>query len=644
MGLQAQTWYFDILRPLFAGLDYVIYSLIKLILFGIFDLANLTTSSDLLNGIYTRIYVILGVFMAFKLSFSFFQYIIDPESMTGKSEKGVSKLISNIVIMLIALVAIPSILFSNNGGAGLIQRAQNAFLPMLPRLLLGISEDSGVSIGNGNNTDDITNAANVMAISSLQAFYAPAPKQELDNVCGSGTYDNTPSITSLNEFVSTTTLTCANGLSVNLGIVGSYGSPLYYKYSYSWGISTLVGILLVLMLAGITIDIAKRVFKMIILEAIAPIPIMSLIDPKSKKDGAFSHWLKSLISTFLDIFIKLGLLYLILTLIQLIVSKGLFENFPTFTDDPIRSSYLTVLLILGLIFFAKEAPKFIKDALGIKDSGAGMGTGMSAAMGALGGLIAGRGLSGMATGALAGATADPKVGGYAAGRDRAGQLRTGDPKWKGGFPATLDRWNANRVANRLGLSEANVNAADNYAKDLEQKAATAERAYQEALHSGVTGQQLSDLRDAADSAQFAATDARKNADKGKKDREALGAYNNSTSVSTRNADRRRHSAVRRAVGSVRFGSSDNFQQDVSDSDNIRKARTNLRAVEGSANNSDRGIFDPFKGANRNNLDTEYRDKYQRAVDNRTTHRSGYHNNNNNSNNNGNQGGGQGGNP
>ena len=46
---------------------------------------------------------------------------------------------------------------------------------------------------------------------------------------------------------------------------------------------------------GITIDVAKRVFKLIILEVVAPIPIMSLIDPKSSKDGAFSHWLKSLI-------------------------------------------------------------------------------------------------------------------------------------------------------------------------------------------------------------------------------------------------------------------------------------------------------------------------------------------------------------
>ena len=118
---------------------------------------------------------------------------MDPESMVGKSEKGVTKLISNAIIMLVALVALPTLLFGNGSGQGLVYRAQNAFLPMLPRLLLGINENSGVAVGNGNNGEDIEAAANVMAVSSLQAFFIPA--SDLDEKCGSGTYDKTPAIT-----------------------------------------------------------------------------------------------------------------------------------------------------------------------------------------------------------------------------------------------------------------------------------------------------------------------------------------------------------------------------------------------------------------------------------------------------------------
>ena len=91
MNIVAQTWYLDIFRSIFATLDKMVYGAIKWSLFGIFDLSNLSTNSDVFSGIYSRIYVILGIFMAFKLSFSFFQYLIDPESMTGKSEKSISK-------------------------------------------------------------------------------------------------------------------------------------------------------------------------------------------------------------------------------------------------------------------------------------------------------------------------------------------------------------------------------------------------------------------------------------------------------------------------------------------------------------------------------------------------------------------------
>lgn len=502
MGIQAESWIMNIIRTLFAWIDYVVYSLIKLVLFGIFDLSNLTTSSDLLNGIYTRIYVLLGVFMAFKLSFSFFQYIIDPESMTGKSEKGVSKLISNVVVMLIALVAIPSILFSNNGGPGLIQRAQNAFLPMLPRLLLGINENSGVSISNGNNTDDISNAANVMAVSSMQAFFAVP--EDLDEKCGSGTAANTPAITSLEEFVANVNLSCnASG-----GVLGTgLGAPKYYKYSYMFIVSTIVGALMVIMLLGITIDIAKRVFKMIILEAIAPIPIMSLIDPKSKKDGAFSHWLKSLISTFLDVFIKLGLLYLILTLIQLIVSNGLFENFPTFTENPLRASYLIVLLILGLIFFAKEAPKFIKDSLGIKDGGGASGTGMAAVLGGAAGFAGGLGAGGLA-GGISGMMSGSKIArdsaasgkgmslGSAYGKSRD-EIAKSLGKTQGGMMGALQYRMGQRSAERRlktwGATEDNMIFLKNKKEQLESEAASAKEMYARFLDGKLTQSELASL-------------------------------------------------------------------------------------------------------------------------------------------------------
>ena len=397
MEVQEYTVWMEIVRAIFSGLDRIVYGLIKWLLFGIFDLAHLTTNSDVFNGIYSRIYVILGIFMAFKLSFSFFQYIIDPESMTGKSDKSITKVISRVFIMLVALIFLPTILFGSGKRPGLLARAQDAFLPSLPKIIFGVTDINGlntntVTYDSSSDTDTFTKSieqsSEAISVNTLKGFFQPVP--EIDVVCGDGTYEKTPQITTLAEFANNVQTTCqvsrdfgwwvqhawdflfvddqAGGEMLKEVVIGTK----YYKYSYQWGISTVVGVLVLLLLVGITIDVAKRVFKLIVLEAIAPIPIMSLVDPKASKDGAFGKWVKSLTTTFLDIFLKLGLVYLIIVLIQMITTTkgGLFANFPE--DAGFRTTYLTVLLILGLIFFAKEAPKFIKDALGMKDSGGGL--------------------------------------------------------------------------------------------------------------------------------------------------------------------------------------------------------------------------------------------------------------------------------
>ena len=376
MGVQEHGFIMDGVRTIFGLLDRLVYGLIKWILFGIFDLANLTTNSDVFSGIYSRIYVILGIFMAFKLSFSFFQYIIDPESMTGKSDKSISKLFIRDMIMLSALILLPNLLFGQNGNEGLLTRAQNAFLPSLPKFIFGVNDLGGLTVGGSTDSEKFTNSieqsANDIMITTLSGFFAPS--EDIDEVCGDGTYDNSPPIESLEDFANNLLITCNRKGDLVVGTNYIHTGTKYYKYSYMWFISTVVGVLVAALLLGITIDIAKRIFKLMVLEVIAPIPIMSLIDPKGSKDGAFSKWWHSLLSTFLDIFIKLGLVYIVIVMIHLIVQAvnggSLFSNFPQ--DSGFRGVYLTILLILGLIFFAKEAPKFIKNALGIKSEGGGL--------------------------------------------------------------------------------------------------------------------------------------------------------------------------------------------------------------------------------------------------------------------------------
>ena len=113
------------------------------------------------------------------------------------------------------------------------------------------------------------------------------------------------------------------------------------------------------------VDAAIRVFKLAILKLIAPVPILSYIDPKT--ESTFQNWLKMIGTTFADLFIRLGILNLIIFFIKELDSNG----FGLHLDDAtgIVPIFAKLFIILGLLMFAKAAPKFIADSLGIKDTG-----------------------------------------------------------------------------------------------------------------------------------------------------------------------------------------------------------------------------------------------------------------------------------
>ena len=124
---------------------------------------------------------------------------------------------------------------------------------------------------------------------------------------------------------------------------------------------------MLIIVLGFTIDVAIRAIKLAILRLISPIPIISYITPGSEKDGAFGNWAKTLMSTYLDLFIRLVIIYfgayLIVTL-----SEGNFSIWQESTSFT-TSLLSTVFVIIGILVFMKQAPKFFKDMLGLKGDG-----------------------------------------------------------------------------------------------------------------------------------------------------------------------------------------------------------------------------------------------------------------------------------
>lgn len=175
------------------------------------------------------------------------------------------------------------------------------------------------------------------------------------------------------------------------------------KLSVSWLIAIIVGIVIIFYLAVLCIEVVVRSLKLMLLQMISPIAIISYVSPKDKVLG---QWAKMYASTYLDLFIKLFAIKLGAELIGAIKFSG--------------SVIKDLILILGCLVFMKVIPTVISKIFGIdiasgtlKDSmgmlKAGIGASAGATVGSIVGASTGKGI-GRLTGALRGFGAGAKSG------------------------------------------------------------------------------------------------------------------------------------------------------------------------------------------------------------------------------------------
>lgn len=457
------NFFFKFIRQFLASIDVVVFSLLSWMIEGVFNLSSLMLSADFAKLIYTRIYIILGVFMVFKLTFSFLKYLVSPDAMTDK-EQGVGKLIGRVVAMIIMLIAFPIVFFNPVPGDSqnrtILAVLQDGVVKTLPRIILGQAIDNTNASGGVNAKDN----GKELALSMLKSFYYPSVCNE-----DSKNYDQSKASNCSEYFTGKSTTISDKGLE-STGIDSFskfYNSVLNeagndtYAYQYMWPLTTVTGILLIAIMAGICIDVAVRCFKLLILEVMAPVPIMTYIDPKASKDGSFAAWSKTLISTYIDLFVKLGTVYLVLLLASALFKQELFDKAAYNNFSGLSYLYVQVFLVIGLFQFAKMAPKFIKDALGIKDNGGGSGGFMGKALAGMAGAAAGfaggvatgglaGGLSGIMTGASSGLAGKPGQA-FAQVRDEQAKLLGKTP---GGIKGKLQNQAMQRsVMKHTGLSK-----------------------------------------------------------------------------------------------------------------------------------------------------------------------------------------------
>ena len=386
-------WLMDGIRTAVSVIDSIIYFLISVLYQIFFNVANATLiSGETIKAFYGRIQLILGILIMFKLAVSLISGIMNPDSIT-ESKNGFFGIIKRIVIALIMLVLIvplniPTSDLGENGGYnsqlnnngilfGTLYELQNIVLSQntIARLILGVS--SNVDSGDINRT--AKEAGNELATIILKCFVTINVKHDdgdplvhEDRMCQDSDSQEhiidylDPTITTsgilnrVNEYCE---------VEDNDGVSEIDEGEDYYVFNYSMFLSTVVGVLFVIVLLGFIIDVAIRSFKLAILRLISPVPIISYVDPKSEQNGAFGAWVKSVTSTYIDLFIRLAMIYFILFIIQEFSTNGIVMD----VGSGAVGLFSRVFIILGLFFFAKEAPGFIQSSLGIKNKGPGNG-------------------------------------------------------------------------------------------------------------------------------------------------------------------------------------------------------------------------------------------------------------------------------
>ena len=368
----------DAIRTVLGSLAAIIYNTI----IWVYDLFEYIARAEILDNalvesIYNKVGLILGVFMLFKLIFSLVQSLIDPSKFSDK-KNGFGQIIFRCIISIVLLGITPFLFKEAFQIQGLlIGTDTNKSDNVIYKLIVGT---------DSNNENQCESFGRLISSDLFFNFYTSD-----DPLCRLNSEVNIN-----NGYATIGEDTCTGNLKADICKGSGQGdtNPFFatvslltdrneaddYIIQFDSLYSIIVGGVILWILIVYCLQISIRVFQLAYLQLIAPIPILSYI---SDPDGSFKKWLKQCGSTFLDLFIRLALIYFIVYLSTYIL--GQFENANSILNESIKGIssdtlrvFLKVFIIMGLFLFAKRLPNLLKDLFpNLGGGAAGLGFGIS---------------------------------------------------------------------------------------------------------------------------------------------------------------------------------------------------------------------------------------------------------------------------
>lgn len=483
------SWIIPAVSQIFLLIDAIVYAILEgaidiFFMIGSLDFGSITGD---LETVVKNINTLIGIFIMFKASLLLIQYLVEPDKFKDKNQGG-ENLIKSVVITISLLVLL---------NTGILFGVFND----LQKIVFGNGEtefellgDLGFEAGTekvdlvqrlvfGNN--GIKNPGHTVAVRIFEMFLYTYEKDG-DTIKPKSWFENEASgnLFSTEAVLGTVARSKIGGVSffylLNIGNPINGFIDLFdnsYGEQYTAILSTVFGIYMLFTFFKYSVQLVMRFFKLILLQMLSPIAIVSYITPDGKK--TFKNFWSTYFSTYTELFIRLLVIYLGIYLMGAVLTNTFNTSLG---GNIIANMVLKIILLSAISKFMKEMPNIIAGLFGGKLSdnqkslgsifggilGAGIGTaigiGSARAAGAKGWGAAFGGLMGGFGGAKSGANSQ-NVGAFVSGQiSNASKSTTRgmDVAGAGGFASYLqmqaDRTfgGANKIKNEYDELSSNV--------------------------------------------------------------------------------------------------------------------------------------------------------------------------------------------
>lgn len=288
-------------------------------------------TSEILDGLMSRIYIIVGIFIFFKLIIVSIRYMVSPEQFTD-DKVGAQTLVKRVIIGSIIILFIPTIFSTAN-------RLQRAIIKDRVIEKIVLPEDIYQDVVKTRNP------GRDMAMLVFNGFFSW--NDAIDPNSAKKVYNSYNKVKVYND------LTLFNKKYIN-----EQKNNDIYVINYVPLISTLATGYLLFMLISYTIEVAFRSFKLMILQLLSPFVIVNYMLDTTKEE-VMKKWLNSTIATYLLIFIRVMSIWLT-TLLAYYLTNGVDGESVLNTPDPLLKS----IIVIAIFAFLKDLPKLISEIFG----------------------------------------------------------------------------------------------------------------------------------------------------------------------------------------------------------------------------------------------------------------------------------------